>query len=198
MDKKISNENKENVKQRKLKKEELSKNIRENIKGKARENLNRPKKEELKKVGKQEVRKEMTQEVKKEKRKQENIEKRIREPRELEKDVTKKEEMRKTARKEAKKKAGKNIKKKNELDFILDIPLQLSVELGKTKMLVNDLLQLGQGSIIELNKMSGEPLEVYINGKLIAKGEVVVVNEKFGIRLTDIITPMDRVKSLST
>ena len=84
-----------------------------------------------------------------------------------------------------------------ELDFILDIPLELSVELGKTKMLVNDLLQLGQGSIIELNKLAGEPLEVYINSKLIARGEVVVVNEKFGVRLTDVITPIDRVKSLA-
>ncbi len=83
------------------------------------------------------------------------------------------------------------------LDFILDIPLELSVELGKTKMLVNDLLQLGQGSIIELNKLAGEPLEVYINHKLIARGEVVVVNEKFGVRLTDVITPIDRVKSLA-
>lgn len=84
-----------------------------------------------------------------------------------------------------------------ELDFILDIPLELSVELGKTKMIVNDLLQLGQGSIIELNKLAGEPLEVYINRKLIARGEVVVVNEKFGVRLTDVITPIDRVKSLA-
>ncbi len=85
-----------------------------------------------------------------------------------------------------------------ELDFILDIPLELSVEIGKTKMLVNDMLQLGQGSIIELNKLAGEPLEVYINHKLIARGEVVVVNEKFGVRLTDIITPIDRVKSLTS
>ncbi|MEA2060968.1 MAG: flagellar motor switch protein FliN [Thermodesulfobacteriota bacterium] len=85
-----------------------------------------------------------------------------------------------------------------DLDFILDIPLELSVELGKTRMLINDLLQLGQGSILELNKFAGEPLEVYINHKLIARGEVVVVNEKFGVRLTDIITPMDRVKGLST
>ena len=84
-----------------------------------------------------------------------------------------------------------------DLDFILDIPLELSVELGKTRMLINDLLQLGQGSIVELNKLAGEPLEVYINRKLIARGEVVVVNEKFGVRLTDIITPMDRVKSLA-
>ncbi len=93
------------------------------------------------------------------------------------------------------------LKKKEQgemnLDFILDIPLELSVELGKTKMLVNDLLQLGQGSIIELNKLAGESLEVYINQKLIARGEVVVVNEKFGVRLTDVITPIDRVKSLA-
>ncbi len=85
-----------------------------------------------------------------------------------------------------------------ELDFILDIPLELSVELGRTRMLVNDLLQLGQGSIIELKKLAGEPLEVYINRKLIARGEVVVVNEKFGVRLTDVITPIDRVKSLTS
>jgi flagellar motor switch protein FliN len=84
-----------------------------------------------------------------------------------------------------------------DLDFILDIPLELSVELGKTKMLVNDLLQLGQGSIIELNKLAGESLDVYINHKLVAKGEVVVVNEKFGVRLTDVITPIDRVKTLA-
>jgi len=83
-----------------------------------------------------------------------------------------------------------------DLDFILDIPLELSVELGKTKMLVNDLLQLGQGSIVELNKLAGEPLEVFINNKLVARGEVVVVNEKFGIRLTDIISPLERVRSL--
>lgn len=83
-----------------------------------------------------------------------------------------------------------------DLDFILDIPLELSVELGRTKMLVNDLLQLGQGSIVELNKLAGEPLEVYINNKLVARGEVVVVNEKFGVRLTDIISPMERVRTL--
>jgi flagellar motor switch protein FliN/FliY len=83
-----------------------------------------------------------------------------------------------------------------DLDFILDIPLDLSVELGRTKMLVNDLLQLGQGSIVELNKIAGEPLEIFINKKLVARGEVVVVNEKFGVRLTDIVSPMERVKSL--
>ncbi len=83
-----------------------------------------------------------------------------------------------------------------DLDFILDIPLELSVELGKTKMLINDLLQLGQGSVIELNKLAGEPLEIFINRKLVARGEVVVVNEKFGVRLTDIISPLERVRSL--
>ena len=83
-----------------------------------------------------------------------------------------------------------------DLDFILDIPLELSVELGKTRMLVNDLLQLGQGSIVELNKLAGEPLEVFINKKLVARGEVVVANEKFGVRLTDIISPLERVRSL--
>ena len=82
------------------------------------------------------------------------------------------------------------------LDFILDIPLEVSVELGRVKMLVNDLLQLGQGSIIELNKPSGEPVEIYINDKLIARGEVVVVDEKFGIRVTDVISALERVKSL--
>ena len=84
-----------------------------------------------------------------------------------------------------------------DLDFILDIPLALSVELGRTRMLVNDLLHLGQGSIVELNKLAGEPLEILINNKLVARGEVVVVNEKFGVRLTDIISPIERVKSLA-
>src|SRR5512135_3521906 len=75
------------------------------------------------------------------------------------------------------------------LDFILDIPLEVSVELGRTKMLISDLLQLGQGSVIELTKLAGEPLEILVNQKLVARGEVVVVNEKFGVRLTDIISP---------
>jgi len=83
------------------------------------------------------------------------------------------------------------------LDMILDIPLTVTVELGRSKMLINDLLQLGQGSVVELTKMVGEPLEVLVNQKLVARGEVVVVNEKFGIRLTDIISPMERVQSLS-
>ena len=83
------------------------------------------------------------------------------------------------------------------LDFILDIPLEVSVELGRTKMVINDLLQLGQGSVIELTKLAGEPLEILINDKLVARGEVVVVNEKFGVRVTDIVSPMERVKSLA-
>ena len=87
-------------------------------------------------------------------------------------------------------------KEKYDVDLILDIPLDVSVELGKVRMIVNDLLQLGQGSIIELNKPVGESLEIYINNKLVARGEVVVVDEKFGIRVTDIISPLDRVKSL--
>lgn len=87
-------------------------------------------------------------------------------------------------------------KEKYDIDLILDIPLDVSVELGKVRMLVNNLLQLGQGSIIELDKPVGEPLEIYINNKLIARGEVVVVEEKFGIRVTDVVSPLERVKSL--
>lgn len=84
------------------------------------------------------------------------------------------------------------------LDFILDIPLEVSVELGRTKILISELLQLGQGSVIELSKLAGEPLEILVNQKLVARGEVVVVNEKFGIRLTDIISPVERVKQLGS
>ncbi len=91
-----------------------------------------------------------------------------------------------------------NGKDMGNLDFILDIPLEVSVELGRAKMLISDLLQLGQGSVIELTKLAGEPLEIYVNQKLIARGEVVVVNEKFGIRMTDIITPSERVKQLGS
>ena len=83
------------------------------------------------------------------------------------------------------------------LDLILDIPLTVAVELGRSKMLINELLQLGQGSVIELTKLVGEPLEVLVNQKLVARGEVVVVNEKFGVRLTDIVSPMERVQSLA-
>ena len=82
------------------------------------------------------------------------------------------------------------------LGMILDIPLKVSVELGRTKMPVSELLNLTQGSVIELNKLAGEPMEVYVNDKLIARGEAVVVNEKFGVRLTDIISPAERVEQL--
>ncbi|KYG67572.1 flagellar motor switch protein FliN [Bdellovibrio bacteriovorus] len=82
------------------------------------------------------------------------------------------------------------------LNLILDIPLKVSVELGRTKMPVSELLNLTQGSVIELNKLAGEPMEVYVNDKLIARGEAVVVNEKFGVRLTDIISPAERVEQL--
>ncbi len=85
---------------------------------------------------------------------------------------------------------------KRNLDLILDIPLTVTVELGRSKLLINDLLQLGQGSVIELTKLVGEPLEVLVNNKLVARGEVVVVNDKFGIRLTDIVSPLERVQSL--
>lgn len=85
----------------------------------------------------------------------------------------------------------------NDLDMILDIPVQLTVELGRTKMPIKHLLQLAQGSVVELAGMAGEPLDVMINGFLIAQGEVVVVNEKLGIRLTDIITPSERLHRLN-
>ena len=86
--------------------------------------------------------------------------------------------------------------KDRNLQLILDIPLRVTVELGRTKMPVNELLNLGQGSVIELNKLAGEPMEVFVNDKLIARGEAVVVNEKFGVRLTDIISTKERVEQL--
>jgi len=89
-------------------------------------------------------------------------------------------------------------KELSNLDFILDIPLEISVELGRARMLISELLQLGQGSVIELNKLAGEPLEIFVNQRLIARGEVVVINEKFGIKMTDIISPMERVKQLGS
>jgi flagellar motor switch protein FliN/FliY len=87
-------------------------------------------------------------------------------------------------------------KRERNLDMILDIPLRVTVELGRTKMVVSELLNLGQGSVIELNKLAGEPMEVLVNDKLVARGEAVVVNEKFGVRLTDIISPAERVEQL--
>jgi flagellar motor switch protein FliN len=79
----------------------------------------------------------------------------------------------------------------SRMKMVLDVPLKVTVELGRTKLLVNDLLQLGQGSVIELDKMAGEPMEIYVNDKLVAMGEVVVVNEKFGVRLTDVMSGID-------
>jgi flagellar motor switch protein FliN/FliY len=84
----------------------------------------------------------------------------------------------------------------SDMHRILDIPLMVTVELGRTKMLINDLLQLGQGSVIELSKLVGEPLDFLVNEKAVAKGEVVVVNEKFGIRVTEIISPQERIESM--
>ena len=85
----------------------------------------------------------------------------------------------------------------NDIDFILDIPVQLTVELGRTKIAIKNLLQLAQGSVVELDGMAGEPMDVLVNGFLIAQGEVVVVNDKFGIRLTDIITPAERIRKIN-
>jgi len=82
------------------------------------------------------------------------------------------------------------------MEFLLDIPLEVTVELGRTKMLINDMLKLGQGSVIELSKIAGESLEILANRKPIARGEVVVVNEKYGVRLTEVISPMERVEGL--
>jgi len=85
----------------------------------------------------------------------------------------------------------------NDIDFILDIPVLLTVELGRTKIAIKNLLQLAQGSVVELDGMAGEPMDVLVNGCLIAQGEVVVVNDKFGVRLTDIITPAERIRKLN-
>lgn len=83
-----------------------------------------------------------------------------------------------------------------QLQYVLDIPLKVSVELGRTKILVQDLIKLHKGSVIELSKLAGEPLEVLVNDKVVAKGEVIVVNEKFGVRLTDVVSSAQRVRQL--
>ncbi len=88
------------------------------------------------------------------------------------------------------------VTKEKNLNLILDIPLRVTVELGRTKMPVNELLNLTQGSVIELSKLAGEPMEVLVNDKLIARGEAVVVNEKFGVRLTDIISPTELIEQM--
>ncbi len=85
----------------------------------------------------------------------------------------------------------------NGMERILDIPVTLTVELGRTRMIINELLQLGQGSVVELDKVAGESMEILVNNRLVARGEVVVVNEKYGVRLTDIISHVDRIKDLS-
>ncbi|SCY07906.1 flagellar motor switch protein FliN/FliY [Nitrosospira sp. Nl5] len=85
----------------------------------------------------------------------------------------------------------------NDIEMIMDIPVQLTVQLGRTKIAIKNLLQLAQGSVVELDGLAGEPMDVLVNGCLIAQGEVVVVNEKFGIRLTDIITPSERIRKLN-
>ncbi len=87
-------------------------------------------------------------------------------------------------------------KKSQTLDFLLDVTLQVSVEVGRARMTIQDLLQLGQGSVMELEKLAGEPLDIYVNGRAVARGEAVIVNEKFGVRLTDIISPDERVEGL--
>ena len=88
--------------------------------------------------------------------------------------------------------AGKDV----NLDVILDVPVTLSMEVGRTRIPIRNLLQLNQGSVVELDRAAGEPLDVFVNGTLVAHGEVVVVNEKFGIRLTDVISPSERIKKL--
>ncbi|WP_439112969.1 flagellar motor switch protein FliN [Hydrogenophaga sp.] len=90
-----------------------------------------------------------------------------------------------------------NINPLQDIQMVLDIPVQLSVELGRTKVPIKYILQLAQGSVVELDALAGEPMDVLINGYLIAQGEVVVVNEKFGIRLTDIVTPSERMRRVS-
>ena len=85
---------------------------------------------------------------------------------------------------------------RKKLDFILDIPLQVTVELGRTKLLVKDILQLNQGAVVELTKLAGEPLDIFVNSKLVARGEAVVINDKFGVRLVDIVSPNERVEKI--
>jgi flagellar motor switch protein FliN/FliY len=82
------------------------------------------------------------------------------------------------------------------IDFILDVPLAVTVEVGRARMTIQDLLQLGQGSVVELEKLAGEPLDIFINGRIVAKGEAVIINEKFGVRLLEIIPPNERLQHL--
>ncbi len=93
--------------------------------------------------------------------------------------------------------ADKAGNKEKNIEFLLDIPLEVTVKLGQSRMIIKDLLSLNQGSVIELDKLAGEPMDIFVNDKMIARGEVVVVNEKFGVRLTDILSPAERLKKLS-
>ncbi len=90
----------------------------------------------------------------------------------------------------------KNEPSARRLDMLLDVPLEVNVELGRTRMTIQDLLQLGPGSVIELDKVAGEALDILVNGRLVARGEAVVVNDKFGIRITDIVSPQERIQRL--
>ena len=89
-------------------------------------------------------------------------------------------------------------KKPRTIDFLMDVNLGVTVEVGRSRMTIQDILQLGQGSVIELTKLAGEPLDIYINNRQVARGEAVIVNEKFGVRLTDIISPEDRLTTIET
>lgn len=93
---------------------------------------------------------------------------------------------------------GQGVGASNEIGMIMDVPVRLSVELGRTQLTIKNLLQLGQGSVVELDGLAGEPMDIFVNGYLIAQGEVVVVEDKYGIRLTDIITPSERLNRLNT
>ncbi len=91
---------------------------------------------------------------------------------------------------------AKRLAPERGLEFLYDVPLQISVEVGRSKILLKDLLMMGEGYIVELDKLAGDPLDLYVNSKLIAKGEAVMVGDKFGIRLTDVMSPSDRVEQL--
>lgn len=97
---------------------------------------------------------------------------------------------------ETSKESTETQEKSDNLNFILDIPLNVSVELGRSKILIKDLMQMREGSVIELDKLAGEPLDLYVNSRLIARGEAVVINDKVGLRLTDVISPSERLEKL--
>lgn len=94
--------------------------------------------------------------------------------------------------------AIENTAQERGIDLLLDIPLQVSVEVGRSRILVRELLQMQEGSLIELDKLAGEPLDLYVNSRLIARGEAVVVNDKFGLRLTDVVSPSERIENLGS